>query len=134
MKIRMLTILACSGLLLTGALAFASETTDCSKEDHYPLITKSELKTVAENKEAVIIDVNSKDSFKKAHVPGAIHYGSHEKDLQSLLPSKKDQLVVAYCGAEKCDAWKKAAEKACKLGYTNVKHFKEGIKGWVEKD
>jgi rhodanese-related sulfurtransferase len=39
-------------------------------------------------------------------------------------------MIVAYCGGPACTAWKKAAQDACKLGYTNIKHFKEGISGW----
>ncbi len=112
----------------------ANDASDCSNEARFPVIAKAELHRVVESKEATIIDVNSRESFEKAHVPGAIHFMTQEKELTSLLPAKKDALIVAYCGGVKCTAWKKAAEVACKAGYTNIKHFKEGIKGWVQKD
>lgn len=131
--LRVIFLISCV-IFLTGAFATASDTTSCSQDSHYPLITKSELRKVAESKEAVIIDVNSKESYQNVHVPGAIHFGSHQKDFKSLLPTQKDKLVVAYCGGVMCTAWKKAAEIACNLGYTNVKHFKEGIKGWVKNN
>ncbi|MGZ3699948.1 MAG: rhodanese-like domain-containing protein [Bdellovibrionota bacterium] len=127
----MKTILSVSLVLLLGSLAHAA---DCSKEDSYPLITKTELKQVVEKKEAFIVDVNSADSFKKAHVPGAILFGDHQKDFASLLPTSKTAMIVAYCGGVKCDAWKKAAQQACEHGYTNVRHFKEGITGWTAKN
>jgi rhodanese-related sulfurtransferase len=121
--------------LLAVSTVTASATTDtseCSKESHYPLISKSELKQAADNKSATIFDVNSKESYDSAHVPGAIHYGSHENDFAKMLPKDKGAMIVAYCGGPSCSAWKMAAKEACKLGYTNIRHFKEGIKGWNE--
>jgi rhodanese-related sulfurtransferase len=47
-----------------------------------------------------------------------------------VLPADKAALVVAYCGSPKCGAYKKAANAAVQLGYTNVKHFSGGISGW----
>ncbi len=130
-------------LLHCEALAWAassSENTDtkthaeCAEEAHFPQISKAELKKVAAEQSATIIDVNSAASFKKVHVPGAIHFGSHRKDFASILPKTKDQLIVAYCGGAQCSAWHQAAEEACQLGYTNVRHFKEGIQGWTAKN
>src|SRR5262245_54515101 len=111
--------------LATG-VAQAKGKADCSDESHYAMISKSELKNVADTKKAFIIDVNSKESYDKVHVPGAVHFGSNEKDFASMLPKDKNHLVVAYCGGVKCSAWKKAAEVACNAGYANVQHFKEG--------
>src|SRR3712207_3208744 len=101
MKKSFLAILACGvGTLLsmTGSIAMANDATDCSKDSHYPLITKAELRKAVENKEALVIDVNSKESFDKVHVPGAIHFGSSEKNFASLLPAEKGKMIVAYCG------------------------------------
>ncbi len=119
-------------LLVFATQASAAEKkADCNNEQNYPTISKTELKTVAESKKAFIVDVNSKESFETAHVPGAIHFGTQEKEFAKLLPADKSALIVAYCGSTQCTAWQKAAKEACKLGYTNVKHFKEGIKGWT---
>lgn len=122
-------ILALIALCLTQ-ISFAQAATDCKNEAAYPIISKTELKTVADSKTATIFDVNSAESFKEAHVPGAVHFGSHEKDFAKLLPADKNALIVAYCGGPKCTAWLKAAKEACQLGYTNIKHFKDGISGW----
>ena len=111
--------------------AFAGTST-CSDEAHYPLVTKAELKTMSASGQAVIFDVNSADSFKTAHVPGAIHFESHQNDFAKLLPKEKNALIVAYCGGPMCSAWKKAAEQACTMGYTNIRHFKDGISGWTK--
>lgn len=106
----------------------------CSDENHYPLVTKKDLKGWVATNSATVVDVNSADSFKTAHVPGAIHFEDHQKDFATVLPQDKNALIVAYCGGPMCEAWKKAAEQACNMGYTNVRHYKDGISGWTKKD
>ncbi|MEO5970289.1 MAG: rhodanese-like domain-containing protein [Bdellovibrionia bacterium] len=107
---------------------------DCANEEHYPLISHAALTQSIQAKSITVIDVNSQDSFNKNHVTGAFHYGSHESDFDKLLPAKKDAQIVAYCGGPKCGAWKKAAERACEQGYTNIFHYKDGISGWVKAE
>jgi rhodanese-related sulfurtransferase len=43
----------------------------------------------------------------------------------------KTTLIVAYCGGPECGAYKAAADAAAALGYTNIKHYSEGISGWL---
>ena len=68
-------------------------------------------------------------TFKKGHIPTAIHFAS-TKDLSKALPEDKKTLIVAYCGGPGCSAYKRGASAAEKLGYTNVKHLSAGISGW----
>lgn len=117
------------GLMISGSV-FAK---DCTDDSQFKEISYEELKTKINKKEVFVIDVNSKKSFKDSHIPSAIHFESSRKQLANLLPKKKDTLVVAYCGGPKCTAWKRAAEEACKMGYTQVKHFKGGISGWKKR-
>jgi rhodanese-related sulfurtransferase len=112
--------------------AFASGT-ECAKESNYPEVSKAELTKIVQEKSAFIIDVNSKKSFAKSHVPGAVHFAQIEKNFADALPKDKAASIVAYCGGVMCTAWKEAAKKACEMGYKNVKHFKEGITGWDKK-
>jgi rhodanese-related sulfurtransferase len=117
-------------LTLLFSMPLAAKESNCEDESRYPLITKNELQEVVKDKSSFIVDVNSKDSYEKSHVPGAIHFGSHQKDFTKLLPENKSKMIVAYCGGPQCTAWRKAAIEACKLGYTNIRHFKDGISGW----
>lgn len=126
----MKTLIALSLILSSSAFAAKSATPKCQDEANYPEISTTELKTVAEKKEATIIDVNSKESYTETHIGDAIHYGTEKKSLAKKLPADKNALIVAYCGGPACTAWKKAAVDACKMGYTNIKHYKEGITGW----
>lgn len=101
-------------------------------ESEFPDISITELKEAIAAKKAVVIDVNGTESYKKGHVPTALNFAEVKEDLAKKLPGDKNALVVAYCGNEKCSAYKKAAQAAKELGYTNVKHLAVGIKGWKE--
>lgn len=129
------TLLCAAALTLAQApivLAGTSTKAAATEEHLAPEVALDELQQIVTSKNATIIDVNSTDSFKQGHIPGAIHYGSNEGKLASVLPKDKNTLIVAYCGGPMCTAWEAAAKEAKKLGYTNIKHFKGGIKGWKE--
>lgn len=125
--------LAMSVVLALGSFNVAwAEKVDCDDESRYPVIEKSELQSLVKDEKVFMIDVNSKKSFKEAKIGNAIHFDSSKKELAQVLPKDKSAMIVAYCGGPKCTAWKRAAEKACEMGYTNIRHFKEGIAGWKE--
>lgn len=125
----MKTVLA-SILVLFSTVTFAA---DCESDSQYGEVSKAELQKLIADKKVFLIDVNSKESFAKQSIPGAIHFGSQSK-LENVLPKDKDALIVAYCGGVSCTAWKKAAIAACKMNHKNIKHFKPGITGWMQKD
>jgi rhodanese-related sulfurtransferase len=93
-------------------------------------ISQKDLEAAIASKSAVILDVNGNDSYREGHIPGAINYLAHRQDIAQLLPADKGALVVAYCGDVHCTAYRQAAYAALDLGYTNVRHFAPGIKGW----
>ena len=117
--------LAVLGLALSATLVTAAE-----KSEKYPDISIKELKTAIEKHKVTLIDANGSDSYRDGHIPGALDFEKHEKDLSKVLPKDKDALIVAYCGGPQCMAYKAAAEKAVAMGYTNVKHLPDGISGW----
>jgi rhodanese-related sulfurtransferase len=117
---KILTLLA---TVLVAASVFAGE---------FPDISVTEVKTLAESKKAVLIDVNGSESYAKGHVPGALDYAAIKANLADALPKDKNTLIVAYCGGPKCKAYQAAANAAAKLGYKNVKHMSAGISGWKE--
>ncbi|MFN0066666.1 MAG: rhodanese-like domain-containing protein [Limisphaerales bacterium] len=114
--------LALAALLAAPLLALA--------EDKFADISTDDLKKAIAEKKVVLIDVNGSDSWKQGHIPGALDFDAVEKDLAKKLPADKSTLVVAYCGSERCMAYKAGAAAAKKLGYTNVKHYAKGIAGW----
>ena len=98
----------------------------------YVDVTLADLKKAIADKKITLLDNNGTDSFTKGHLPGAIDYAANKDALDKALPSDKASPIVAYCGGPKCGAWKKAAEAATALGYTNVKHFTGGLSGWTD--
>ena len=120
-------------LLVGASQSFATaDSANCKDEAHYPLMDKKELQGHVQKNDVFLVDVNSAKSFQEHHIGNAVHFGAHEKDFAKVLPADKNSLIVAYCGNEMCTAWKKAAQEACAKGYTNIKHFKPGIQGWVK--
>ena len=93
-------------------------------------ISHDELKAAIAKKSVTVLDVNGSESFAEGRIPGAIDFIANEKKIASMLPKKKDALIVAYCGNEHCPAYMAAATVAKNLGYTNVKHYAPGIDGW----
>lgn len=114
-------------LSLIAALLCLSTSVFANKA--FPEVSLDELKGIVASKSATIIDANGVDTYNEGHIPTAINF-AQTKDLASALPKDKNALIVAYCGGPMCTAWEKPAEQASKMGYTNIKHFKGGIKGW----
>lgn len=99
-------------------------------DDAFPSISTDDLKAAIAGKQVTLLDVNGSESYSEAHIPGAVNFETAVADLAKVLPADKNALVVAYCGNERCTAYKAGAEAAKKLGYTNVKHYSKGIAGW----
>ena len=116
----------------TLSAAFASSALASSMDQVAPEIALDELKKIVETKGATIIDANGTEMYKAGHIPGAIHFAKHESNLASVLPKDKNAPIIAYCGGPLCTAWEDPAGKAKALGYTNIRHFKGGIKGWKD--
>ena len=120
MKKLLLSLLACFALV---SVAFAASGST-------PDISHDELKAAIAAGKVALIDANGTDSYKEGHIPGAIDLEASQAKLASLLPADKSALVVAYCGNPRCNAYKEGVAAAEKLGYTNVKHYSQGIAGW----
>ena len=101
-----------------------------SKSAEIADIALPDLKKAIAEKSVFLIDCNGSKSFAAGHIPGAVDFAAVGETLAKLLPEDKSTLVVAYCGGPTCGAYKAGANAAKKLGYTNVKHFSQGIKGW----
>ncbi len=119
--------LACSSGLLTAQAADAGAE---PAKAGVPDISLADLKQAIADKTVTLLDCNGNASYAKGHIPGAINFETAKAALADKLPKEKSALVVAYCGGPMCGAYKAGAKAAAKLGYTNVKHFSGGIKGW----
>src|SRR3954465_14243591 len=91
-------------------------------------VSPKKLHQVMREGDVTIFDVNSRASWRKARVPGAqnIEPGAYnERDL----PAKKSSALVFYCSNPWCMKAPKAARRARKMGYDNVRVMSAGIRG-----
>lgn len=77
------------------------------------------------------IDVREDHEYAKDHAKGARHLGKGiiERDIETVIPRKQDQIVL-YCGGGFRSAL--AADALQQMGYANVRSMEGGIKAWRE--
>src|SRR6267142_1422770 len=57
----------------------------------------------------VLVDARSRDTFGKAHIPGALSLPHHEMTEATTASLPRDTMVVTYCWSASCNASTKAA-------------------------
>jgi rhodanese-related sulfurtransferase len=74
--------------------------------------------------------------FQEGAIPTAVNlpFPAFDKLAEKLLPPDKKALIIFYCGGPACNMSPGSAAKAQKLGYTNLKVFKDGMPAWLEKN
>ena len=80
-----------------------------------------------------LVDARPKDrKYDKGHIPGAISLPDSQFDKLAAerLPADKAAALYFYCDGLACKLSNDSAEKAIKLGYTNVKVVPDGYPGW----
>ena len=118
----------------------------------YGLVTTAELKQwLDEGRDMLIVDTMPyEDSYKKAHVPGAVQFlfpipdmkewdaketaDRSQQDYATLQGGDKEKTIVVYCGFVKCTRSHNGAVWAKKLGYKNVYRYPGGIFAWKGAD
>jgi rhodanese-related sulfurtransferase len=93
-------------------------------------VSPAELVQLVQRKQVTVIDVNSPQSWKQAHVPGALNLDPLAYS-ETALPSDKASPLVFYCSNPMCRKAPSAARRAKQLGYTDVKVMSAGISGWL---
>ncbi len=115
------------------------------KSGGYTIVTTEELKGWQDKKEAMVLvdTMPYADSYKKNHIPGAVHMefpleemtqldDAKKAELIKLLGPDKNKKIVFYCGFTKCGRSHNGAKWAVSLGYKNVFRHPGGIKAWME--
>lgn len=84
---------------------------------------------LAQNPNALLVDVREDDEFRTEHVKGATHIGKGviERDIEKLVP-EKDRELLLYCGGGYRSAL--AADVLQQMGYTNVWSVDGGFKAY----
>jgi rhodanese-related sulfurtransferase len=78
-----------------------------------------------------LLDARKDKYFYGDILPGAkrLPSDSTPEKIKSVLPSE-DELIIAYCAGEGCDASKNLVAKLIDNGYTNVIEFHGGEREW----
>jgi rhodanese-related sulfurtransferase len=92
-------------------------------------------KLIDEKAAYMLIDSRPARTVKKeGMIPTAVHISDSEFDKHiDKLPADKAAELVFYCGGLACPLSGNSAEKARKLGYTNVKTYPLGHPDWLKR-
>ena len=88
---------------------------------------------LANNPEAILMDVREDTEWENGHAIEAIHLGKGilERDIEAIVP-KKDSEIIMYCGGGYSSIL--TAEVAQRMGYNNVHSLIGGYKALVDAD
>jgi rhodanese-related sulfurtransferase len=70
--------------------------------------------------------------FQEGAIPTALNlpFPAFDAMAEKLLPKDRNALVIFYCAGPTCNMSPGSADKARKMGYTNLKVYKDGMPGW----
>ena len=111
----------------SGFLTLVSEA-----KKHIQEITPQILKEKLEHQEHLhLIDVREDHEWGNGAIPSAIHLsrGIIERDIEKMIPDKKEQIVVYCSGGFRCAL---VAESLQKMGYEQVASLDTGLQGWTD--
>ncbi len=118
-------------LLLTLLLFFTASPTFAVD---IPFISTADLKAKMDaGEELVLADALSSIEHNELTIKGSVNIPASQVEGNANLPADKDTLLVFYCKGPKCGKSRIAAEKALKLGYTNVMVYNEGLPAWAKQ-
>ena len=85
---------------------------------------------LANNSEAILMDVREDKEWVTSHAAGAVHLGKGilERDIELVVPNKGAEMIM-YCGGGFRSVL--TAEVAQRMGYTNVHSLIGGHKALV---
>ena len=118
----------------TNVKVYAEGFPDWIKGGNLHAVSVARVKQLLDEKAPLtLVDARPKDrKYDKGHIPGAISLPDSQFDKLAAerLPADKAAALYFYCDGLACKLSNDSAEKAIKLGYTNVKVVPEGYPGW----
>ena len=96
------------------------------------LISRDELRAAIEAGDVTVVDALGGDYWARQHLPGAIPLVADDVTARAatLLPDK-DAAIVVYCSTPACPNSQAVASRLERLGYANVRKYREGIEDWT---
>jgi rhodanese-related sulfurtransferase len=86
-----------------------------------------------EQRNYFLFDSRPLPRYQEGFIPTAISlpFPAFDKLAEKLLPKDKSALIIFYCAGTTCNMSPGSADKAKKLGYTNIKVYKDGMPAWL---
>jgi rhodanese-related sulfurtransferase len=101
-------------------------------------ITTAELEKLVvagpEKGKYFLFDSRPAPRFQEGTIATAVNlpYPAFDKLAEKLLPADKNALLIFFCSGVTCNMSPASAQKAQKLGYKNIKVYKEGMPEWAQ--
>lgn len=89
--------------------------------------------TLAGAEGAPVINVLDHSDYEERHIPGSINIPFDSDDFIARVRRHVDDRadpVIVYCASQECPLSERAAESLERSGFTNVRDFEAGMKGW----
>ena len=98
--------------------------------DQIHFIGMAHLKRMMESGERYqLLDVRGAEDYAKEHIKGArsLPLDRLESAKQLFKPS---EAIIVYCDSYVCSASSSAAKMLARMGFTNVRDYKGGLREW----
>ena len=97
------------------------------------LISRDDLQAAIDAGTVTVVDALPESYYAQAHLPGAVNLVEADVETKAadLLPDR-DAAIVTYCSNAACGNSEAVANRLRRLGYRNVRKYREGIQDWIE--
>ncbi len=97
----------------------------------YPALSRENIKVLMDmGMDFVLLDVTEREEYESGHICGAVNIPVREIEFEALGRLRKDDLIIVYCGNERCAASAVAVDKLYTLAYEHVMRYPGGLKDW----
>ncbi len=117
--------------LLVPAIAIMLSFASCTQAQQNSIDAKIFARTIAENKNILLIDVRTPQEYAEGHIKGAKNIDWYGENFKAEIGKlDKNKTVYVYCRSGKRSA--EAAEEMRRNGFKNVYELQGGIMAWEE--
>ncbi|MFC7307886.1 rhodanese-like domain-containing protein [Streptomyces monticola] len=95
------------------------------------ILNRQEVRRLAEEEGAQLVDVLPREEYAYAHLPGAVHIPLRRLDDKAPRLLDPDRPVVVYCCDALCDLSPRAAVRLEQLGFRYVYDYAPGKADWL---
>jgi len=97
------------------------------------LISRHDLEALIASGTVTVVDTLPQSYYDQQHLPGAVNLVEADvaEKAATVLPDRA-ATIVTYCSNAACGNSQAVANRLQKLGYTDVRKYRDGIQDWVE--